>query len=624
MANSMDIIKVNFGVSLTPEEQKLISNPFSITTTEDQKRIEELKNKMKTCSVPEFIYPERYPENEPLKLSESEKRVQEALRKVYEMNEKDPPLYKKFPTFRLNTNPLMVDITTLGNTGNGSAAYDQKDNKITFKEVDRPDFLILTLVHELKHAEQCDEESYLKTKKAYDTAMAMAFGSNNPMENAYEWHQLQFLSEAQAYETNARAYYEIFGCPDNADNSVKIYAEIAKKYTDSNGHKDDAKIEEEAISEFLDILYDSPYKDSYDMIAPIGEKDTGLDHIPEVFHLPESIMKKLKEAPKLARSLSGKLFQAKRNNHIDDYVQLLQEVIKQKEDMPVDLGYVLENASPKQLNEVLLLKKEDGKYLFETEKIRDKFPDIHINLSPETLKYLIGAVRNKEKIITPRNIGSMLGGKVAYSPDSFDNILSSLVDDKGRLPITEKDLITEGFGGRPLNGLLQQLRPRKEEEVATIVQMLPKILKLKGSDDKPLVSEKQLAEKLGDWLGYAPQNIEAVFNSIKDEKGNLPFSRKTFDTKEGKNILLESLIQTNSDSAEQLPILMSLKDKYGKPIINQENIDNLETEKLTTHKPKLSSILSQASKKGGQAETTKFPPKRTITKPITLNTQYDM
>lgn len=49
-----------------------------------------------------------------------------------------------------------------------------------------------------------------------------------------------------------------------------------------------------------------------------------------------------------------------------------------------------------------------------------------------------------------------------------------------------------------------------------------------------------------------------------------------------------------------------------------------ETEKLTTHKPKLSSILSQASKKGGQAETTKFPPKRTITKPITPNTQYDM
>ncbi|MBO5997031.1 MAG: hypothetical protein J6P93_00685, partial [Alphaproteobacteria bacterium] len=571
MANSMDIIKVNFGAFFTKEEGQIISNPFS-----DPKVVEKLKSKIKTCSIREFIYPERYPDNEPLNLSETEKKVQEALRKIYEMNEKDPPLYKKFPTFRQDTNPLIVDITTLGNTGNGSAAYDQKDNRITFKEVDRPDFLILTLVHELKHAEQCDEESYLMTESAYSAAMSMAWGIDDPMENAYAWHQREFLSEAQAYETCARAYYEMFGCPDNADDSVKIYAEIAEKYADSSGQEVDAKIKEEAICRFLDILYGSPYKDSYDMIAPIGEKDTGLDHIPEVFHLPETLMKKLKEAPKLAGSLSGKLSQAKRNNHIDDYVQLLQEVIKQKEDMPVDLGYVLENASSKQLNEVLSLKKEDGKYLFETEKIRDKFSDIHINLSPETLKYLIGAVRNKEKIITPRNIGLMLGGKVAYSPDSFANILSSIVDDKGRLPITEKDLIKEVFGGRLLNELLQQLNPGKEEDVATIVQMLPKILKLKGSDDKPLVSEKQLAERLSGWLEldyFVHENVEVVFNSIKDKKGNLALSRKAFDTKEGKNILLESLIQANPASGEQLPILMSLKDTDGKPIISKENID---------------------------------------------------
>ena len=37
--------------------------------------------------------------------------------------------------------------------------------------------------------------------------------------------------------------------------------------------------------------------------------------------------------------------------------------------------------------------------------------------------------------------------------------------------------------------------------------------------------------------------------------------------------MLESLIQANPASAEQLPILMSLKDKDGKPIISKENID---------------------------------------------------
>ena len=79
-----------------------------------------------------------------------------------------------------------------GQAGAGVAEYDQKINRITFKKVDKPDFLKLVLIHELKHAEQCDKESYLKTKKAYDAAMAMAFGNSNPMENAYAWHQLQF------------------------------------------------------------------------------------------------------------------------------------------------------------------------------------------------------------------------------------------------------------------------------------------------------------------------------------------------------------------------------------------------------------------------------------------------
>ena len=574
--NPMDIIKVSFGVSLTPEEQKLVSNPFGIVSDEDQKRVEELKSKVRVCSILEFIYPERYPNNKPLNLSESEKKVQEALRKIYELNDKDPPLYRKFPTFRLDNDPLMIDITTLGNTGKGAAAYNQKNNKITFKKADKLDFLFLTLVHELKHAEQCNKQLYLWTQKVYSAAMEMAFGNNHPMENAYVWHQLQFLSEAQAFFTNARAYYEVFGCPKDADNSVKIYAKIARKHTDSLGHRDDAKIEKEAIEAFLDILYDSPYKDTYDMIAPIGEKDKGLDHIPEVFHLPESLMKKLREAPRVARSLNGKLFQARRNDHIDEYIKLLLEGIKKKEDIQLDLEFVLGHATPKQLQKVLSLKKGDGKYLLETEKIRDKFININrqLDLSLESLKYLLSARRDEEKIITPQNIGLMLAVKAGYLPDSFNDTVSVLMDAKGHLPLTEKDVITEGLEGRILNNLLYHLSPISEKRLAIAVQMLPEILKLKGKDGNPLVADKQLIERLGGWFSCVPQNMEVLFNSIKDEKGNLPFSRQSFETEEGKNILLESLVtQTNPESIKQLPLLMSLKDKDGQPIISQENIE---------------------------------------------------
>ena len=77
-----------------------------------------------------------------------------------------------------------------------------------------------------------------------------------PIENAYAWHQFEFLSEAQAYATNARAYYEIFGHTDDTRmTGVKTYEEILKKHTDAAGHRDDKKIEEEVMSAILDRLW---------------------------------------------------------------------------------------------------------------------------------------------------------------------------------------------------------------------------------------------------------------------------------------------------------------------------------------------------------------------------------
>ena len=198
---------------------------------------------------------------------------------------------------------------------------------------------------------------------------------------------------------------------------------------------------------------------------------------------------------------------------------------------------------------------------------------------------MVEATRDGEKIATSENIADILSYKTMI-PEDFKKSIALISDAKGRLPIIEKDL--NGSSDNTMNALLGHFGPYNEEW-DKMLQLLPKILKLTGLDGKVLVREEQFAKALSMWVRDisrgkdCKEEIKLLFDAIKDEKGNLPLSRKTFDTKEGKNILLESLIQAHSDSAEQLPILMSLKDKYGKPIISQENIDRFpENSPLTS------------------------------------------
>ena len=295
MANSMDPILVSFGVSLTKEEQRLVLFASSLTGEEKQ-RAEKLKKQIKTMTVPEFIYPERYPDNPPLNLTETEGKIQHAIRQLYELNEKDPPLYQEFPTFRSDKNPLTIDLTTAGMTGeDAEASFKMETNKVEFEETDKPDVLVATLAHELKHAEQCGEEAY-----RLHIPMNISLLTGKPMENAYAWHQLHFLMEAQACVTGVRAYHELFGTTPNMP-LANIYEKISSLYTDASGRKDEKKIEKMAIPIFLNMLYKSSYKDNYDMFAPLGENDAGLDHIPESFHLPQSLLTNLNEAPRTSK-----------------------------------------------------------------------------------------------------------------------------------------------------------------------------------------------------------------------------------------------------------------------------------------------------------------------------------
>ncbi len=511
----------------------------------------------------------------PKELTETEQKIQEATRLVYELNGKEPPLYHKFPTFRSEKQPLTMDTTTAGNTDHScAAAFEVNDNKVIFQIVDNPNLLVNTIAHELKHAEQCDEEVYRKS---------LIFKGFS-VDNAYAQHQLEFLNEAQAFTTGARAYYEIYGNSSIYYNSPTLYGEISKKYTDASGKKDYPKIEKEMIKVLLDILYTrKAYKDKYDTDYPIGDNDKGIDKIPDAYHLSQDLLEDLKKVPKSAFSFNGRIWQAAKNNHWDDIILLCQNAIQNDEKINKSslfspLHKMLKEASPQQIQKLLDLKENDDKYVVSDQLIHYTFEKIK---DPALLAYFISVTRDEKTVIDKETLIHALCNSV-NDQTQFQNLVKIIENEQGNLPFVSSDL-TE----RNNNILLNEFRFSSS---SLIPQMLPLITKLKGQDGNSLITPETLIKNFGQWCTKLrdPNDIQAMFDSIKDEKGNLPFSRKMFDTNEGQNFLLEEMkfsFFSKGNSVEKLPILMALKDKDGKPIISQENID-----KFPEHNPLTSAV----------------------------------
>ena len=192
MANSMDKIVVKYGVS--------------VVDGEDFKEREKKLRRAKTVSITDFF------KVSPDELTETERKVQNALKLIYELNEKDPPLFQKFPDFRSDERPLTINLTSAEkDQENVWAAFIPVDNSIIFQRAQDPVSLISTLAHELKHAEQCDEEVYKKV-----------FG----WQDSYELQQLNFLQEAQAYAFGGRVSYEIYGKAE--DEETELYKKVSE------------------------------------------------------------------------------------------------------------------------------------------------------------------------------------------------------------------------------------------------------------------------------------------------------------------------------------------------------------------------------------------------------------
>ena len=525
MTNSMDPVLVKYGVSIKE-------------TDSAEKRQQKLK-KAKTVTIPEFL------SVSPSKLNKVEKRIQRAARLIYDLNGQETPLYRKFSTFHvLRRGALVIDITTAGcNETNGAAAYIGLDNRIVFRITDDPDYLVDTLAHELKHAEQCNPSGGCFHSGVVD---------------AYAFHQIRFLEEAQAFACGGRAYYEIFG--KNDTTSSKVYEKVSKRYTNASGRKNFKIIEEEMVRIFLDKLYkgyaSDLYKDAYDMEHPIGKRDTGLTYIPKSFHLSQKLMKKLNEAPRKALSFEGKLAQAKKNRNRKEYVRLLKEasmanISEEEEDYDPAVALLSGSLVTIFCLNLGILENDDMEFILSySQKI-------------SLLKDILLAARRKRDF--PFMIANALSKRMEGPTSTLNEFVSLIKNKKGLLPITSADFTdTNKLVGSWTNG----------ENLGTL-------LVLRGRDGEPLIDQRTFAFEFVDWIKEEekPNKVQRVFDSIKDKNGNLPFSRQYFEYANG--ILLEEMEfkyeACRSEKGKQivltkLNIVMGLKDENGLPMISTERI----------------------------------------------------
>ena len=209
MANSMDKIVVKYGVS--------------VVDGEDFKEREKKLRRAKTVSITDFF------KVSPDELTETERKVQNALKLIYELNEKDPPLFQKFPDFRSDERPLTINLTSAEkDQENVWAAFIPVDNSIIFQRAQDPVSLISTLAHELKHAEQCDEEVYKKV-----------FG----WQDSYELQQLNFYKKrrhthlagvsvmkfTEKLRTRKQSFIKKYRKSIQMQMGIKIYRKLKKK-----------------------------------------------------------------------------------------------------------------------------------------------------------------------------------------------------------------------------------------------------------------------------------------------------------------------------------------------------------------------------------------------------------
>lgn len=333
MTNAMDRIVIRFGeTKITAEERiriesakKQLKNMESLGAMSNiglfKKRKQDLKKIIAQDTGSQEMNLLDFLKTDSSQLPEKEQQVQKLLAFLYELNEKDPPIFKKFP---IRDKSLIIDCTTISYEGTGGA-YNNNANTIFMCHNNYNDEQLLeVLAHELKHAEHwVDMQNY----------------------NTYQIHQLNFLKEAQA-DVCGKWVKREFSYTNKNENKEETdeYSAInnlllalfdnqsnVDKFVFGSLASDDMPYH---LENFLNNkrLYVS-YKDDYDKKLPIIYKDKGLTRIPAVFGIEKQdevkILKILnKRVSKKARTPDNLLTQAMHN----DDAQTIQKLLPMKDE----------------------------------------------------------------------------------------------------------------------------------------------------------------------------------------------------------------------------------------------------------------------------------------------------
>ena len=234
------------------------------------------------------------------KLTEQNQKIQKALGQLYQLNDREPPLFHSFPKRKTE---LVINCTPR-EKGNFTACYVPDDNKVEIVEStleSTESALLHVFAHELKHAEQFSEElCEARNKFKNDDGLA--------------YHQLSYLIEAQAFAFGnyvshlAQLNYSLY--LDEGHKVVWQYEEVSpilEKHTKGKSIDAFSDIECEMMDKIFPFLYNEiSYRDQYDKTKPISDKDKGLTEgeIPDSFHFkdPREALSLLKDMPQETRT----------------------------------------------------------------------------------------------------------------------------------------------------------------------------------------------------------------------------------------------------------------------------------------------------------------------------------
>ena len=272
----------------------------------------------------------------PFDLTQEELNVREALRFLYDENEKKPPLFGSFPDWRKNQ-PLIIDCTTLPKDEETNAEYTHENNMVIFKKSLSPVSLIGCLAHELMHAKQWG-------KHVHNIRMG-----NIPVDNL-AIQQVGLIGETLAYifENYVRMlFFQKNGPLSDKDLAAKMeetsdlgtsvilnkmieWSKEQLQIDPINGlRKNYKELEKALIPAMLDKLYESSYQKDYERNCPAHSTDKGLTSLPREFDLDEEYAHQL---------LQGKLQEMPKDTlNIDDYLnaseqersQILRRILSQ-------------------------------------------------------------------------------------------------------------------------------------------------------------------------------------------------------------------------------------------------------------------------------------------------------